>query len=625
MAVELGRSARQGYWRLFRDSTYATPGRYYEVKDGTPVYPGWHNYGSRFWHDANWTIQQALGEDLSAHSKFNRGTPPPVLPNTQSVGSAACIANGDTIANAVGFDSLFNGFPISCYVQIPNDWSKAGSFGSCATQLIYARIIEWLYDGQTALIITLIDDLFPGAIVTFTDRQGKIPRFCVIKGDTFMVALAEGTTNYQQLALEAFYGIIPPQDYGFIRTNSQWWDAANAMMEAVIAQGYDGTKPLLLSGHSYGGAAACILAARLKFQRPQAIVNWLVYGCPKPGDTQLQNYLTVCNGVGIINNDDPVPALPFDYTDIAPFISVFPGSNLLDWTLWIRLPFEYIQRADGSRVMNNWLPFDATQIFNFIVDAIADNPLSPLTSHSITSYVTRIQRRCPEQAWPANDATWELITTPIPPPIPPQAWTGLQPATDIFGPQNAISFSTLAIDVDTCSLTFLVWDGPGGNLAVSSEPGGMDYSVPPTCVVGSLTVYQLSVVPPQGGFSTWSCDFTFPLTAYFAFIENICPNGMVYDNAKMQSHGPGIPGFTYTTTGTAVESILAIIITMDESGLPSWTGGYADSLAPTTYSHGGHIYRIYCKTLLTAAIGSYPSSSGLSGCAAWGEYEIAAF
>lgn len=122
MAVELLRSCYSGRWRLFRDRPdIVTEMRYYFVADDTPVYEGWHNYAS-----ANWTkdreapyVPPLLGEDASLPTVYSKGDLGTVHPPATLLGSADCVAGGETYPPAVQERRMIAGIDSRC-------WSERG-------------------------------------------------------------------------------------------------------------------------------------------------------------------------------------------------------------------------------------------------------------------------------------------------------------------------------------------------------------------------------------------------------------------------------------------------------------------------------------------------------------------
>ena len=102
---------------------------------------------------------QALGEDLASKQSWYDGTAPVQPPLLVLVGDADCIANGESIDNSVPFSSLQNGFLPACYLPGTADsyFPVLFDFGSCSMQFLYARVIQWLYEGNFAAIPILFE------------------------------------------------------------------------------------------------------------------------------------------------------------------------------------------------------------------------------------------------------------------------------------------------------------------------------------------------------------------------------------------------------------------------------------------------------------------------------------
>lgn len=76
---------------------------------------------------------------------------------------------------------------------------------------------------------------------------------------------------------------------GFYGTYSKIRDLVRTRMDALIAK--HSTAPILITGHSLGGALAVLAAVDIKPRHPSAIIRLYTFGQPRVGDTKFANYV----------------------------------------------------------------------------------------------------------------------------------------------------------------------------------------------------------------------------------------------------------------------------------------------------------------------------------------------
>ena len=324
LAVDWIRSCYQSRWHLFGDAPgTSTPGRYYVCPPKTPFVSVPNLYLSRTWLDNNFINVQGLGEDLTTKHTWDNGTPPAVLPNNEIIGSDDCIRDGDSIVNGLDFTKIRNGFSISCYAPaVPRDpiWEAASTYQSCSLQYFYAKAIEWVYEHDIAKLTTAFRMLLgPATTVQFFLGTSALPDMCVAKTNTCSVIVIDGTTTFQQGALQAFMGIDLPFNFGAFGTQPLWYTASTHASNNLVAAGIDVTKPIMIAGHSYGGACASVLMARILGSGRTQPFRMITYGNPKPGDERLRQILESADAIHLANDDDVVTALGPDLLELGRF------------------------------------------------------------------------------------------------------------------------------------------------------------------------------------------------------------------------------------------------------------------------------------------------------------------
>jgi len=413
MSVEFGRSCYSSEWRLFRDDPERiTRGRYYFSPTGARAYPGIHNLGSRDWHDRNWITEQALGEDLSAEHEWSAGQLPTDVPADRFLGSLPCIENGSTSDDVIDVDDLVNGFPVAC-MPTPDDlaqFDKLTSYARCQTQKFYAAAIAFLYDEDEDKLVELFQEwIGAGANVTFHPRVNVFPAVCTVVSSRWSIVMVEGTTNFQQLALQAFESIVGPTNIGIYGTLPLWYTTATYVNALLTGDGADAEKPIFMAGHSYGAATLHNLMARYRAANPNRVIRYLTYGAPKPGDDRMIKYISLCQGFDMCNDGDLVTLLPPDVRLLTPAAFIIGAPSLALYTLWRRPPRQMLQFADGELVPREPTLLD-TSVLVFMIEQVIDlNPLAAITAHGICKYLERITLRCPAVGWPLVQTVVDTI------------------------------------------------------------------------------------------------------------------------------------------------------------------------------------------------------------------------
>jgi len=270
LVVEWGRSCYASSWAFFRGSPNTlTRGRYYFARPATPHAPGPHFLGSRDWHDKNNGLDVPLGESMTAERKWDAGLPPPLLPNNQTIGAGECLSDGASLAAAIDpATQVNNGFNALCFepCTVRDSEIQAGTdFAGCQTQKFYAKVIDRMYNDDGAAVATLFYQLLgPSAQVTFRTPAGLMPAVTTVVTPTVGIIVLDGTRDFQQLALQALTSIVTPTNFGVVGTVPLWWNASSYINTLAQADGITATMPVMIVGHSYGGAVALTLAARYR-------------------------------------------------------------------------------------------------------------------------------------------------------------------------------------------------------------------------------------------------------------------------------------------------------------------------------------------------------------------------
>jgi pimeloyl-ACP methyl ester carboxylesterase len=391
-----------------------TTGRYYFCPPSTPFVGGPTNYGSRRWLDNNFINVQGLGEDLTSKQPWYNGGQPAALPRNEIIGISDCVANGESINDAITVADLKNGFNSACFVPaVPLDptWVTASSWQSCSLQYFYAKMIEWTYTANTANVRTAFQMLLGAdTTVNYFAGGGLLPDMHIALNPQCSVVVIDGTTNFQQLALQAFLGIDRPQSFGQFSTQSLWYSGSQFVIDNLNALGAPPDLPVMLAGHSYGAAVAAVTFARLKFFNSSRPLGAITYGIPKPGDFRLGNVFEGSNSLHLANDTDIVTTLGPDVLELAPVLDTIPIPILSNWTYWKRPANSTLMLGNGDLRANVGALLDYQTLLALTIDALTSTNPSPILGHVIGTYLGRILLRCPQPEWPITPALWNFLT-----------------------------------------------------------------------------------------------------------------------------------------------------------------------------------------------------------------------
>lgn len=312
-----------------------------------------------------------------------------------------------------------DGFALACWMpDVPLDpgWEIASTWSACSLQLFYATVIGWMYEGNVANITTAFQLLLGNsAVVTWHVGTASFPDVVTVVTLSFSIVVFDGTQTFQQLATQAFLGISTPTNFGAISTFPLWYNSASRGNAFLTADGANPTAPVMLVGHSYGGASASILASRYRLAQAGRDVRLLTFGDPKVGDARLVDLLTTCPGISIANEDDLVTALPPDLLQLAPVIIALGVPGLLVWNAWLREPNRALQDGNGNLTFNANPILDFPTLLTFAQQALASQQINFIAPHTIEEYRRRILLRCPQCGWPVSAALCLFIKTFVPP------------------------------------------------------------------------------------------------------------------------------------------------------------------------------------------------------------------
>lgn len=408
--VEMVRSCFVSRWRLFKDRPdLTTAGRFFRVPDNTPALPLFHYYFSRDYVSDFYEEPVELGE-TGVRRKYDKGVPPPGWNPPVVVGEPECIRTGETM------------LPPLASPEMPTHWD----IETADRELVIGDVLPWFQevchpDPRSGLetlqqylqqtiepasafagmigVICKIYDKDPTARDSLKLRLGEwlsesqvdpndteLPGSAIVIGKHATICCVSGTTNPGQWIIQ-IHGTPGPM---IVRTNYRtfpFWEVCGSLIfDRLKRTGDDGKKPILIAGHSLGGAAAAICAAKLLVENQQRDVRLLTYGSPKQGDRLLRVWLSDTPQLHMVNPADPVPYTPLDITYQDVFGPIAVPARWFQWCEYVPLP--PTMWVDPSR---NLIPVNPNNIpraaiARYAVNVLTGEDPNPGIPHYATTY-----------------------------------------------------------------------------------------------------------------------------------------------------------------------------------------------------------------------------------------------
>lgn len=383
--VEWVRSAKRSQWRLHKGSALTTQGRYVFAPDNQPFFKGWHFLWSRDWTSDDGDQGEELGE-YQGRTQWDNGRPPNPYPDRAPVNPDNCLELGEEPAQP-STDLLIGGFPSTCYGVRP----ELPDFASLSWLRDIAYVLALHYDSDPQAKIALQAATGSSAVVTeFPVVPGVVPGGLVQVADDAVYVCLDGTTDFQQLALQAAYLLTPPSHLGAYGTSLVWWVGRQAWVNRLIDLGVPGDRPLVLCGHSMGGVLAALIGASAKLLDPARRVVISTYGMPPPGDTRLRALLTLCETTHVTNVGDPVPCFPSVLglgwpTLWVPFNAVFVA-----WDAFRQPTQRLILDQFGGHHVDDRDWYQVQTVLSAAAFIVAGFPVSSFPAHGISAYLVRL-------------------------------------------------------------------------------------------------------------------------------------------------------------------------------------------------------------------------------------------
>jgi hypothetical protein len=288
---------------------------------------------------------------------------------------------------------VFGGLPRSCYRTTLDgcfSYRESLDVSRRSTWCLVGNLIFQLYI-QAAFIEEFLRANVPGIdeVIIDDDPDNSPPQYIMWKGSCGRGMVLAGTTNFQQAALQAFYGSQGPTGVGRFYTSRFWWD--QAMEVKAIFEDFAGPhrKHTFLAGHSYGGAVAGLIGANETTVTNRDDYSLLTLGAPRFGNGQVYRYLSPTESVFLQNVGDPVPSFPPSYPSLSDLQAILGSFSYFMIQRWAPPPMQTVLRADGSYYVSNaWNGGDVTAAA--MAEVIRDRSLFPTFElHKVQYYTAR--------------------------------------------------------------------------------------------------------------------------------------------------------------------------------------------------------------------------------------------
>jgi len=300
------------FWRLTPGESTLTEGRFYFVPDATPTYPGLHCLDSRDWTDKERegsTVGEWDGPRID-----DKGEPPAVIALPVIVGTKPCIARGGASASApLTSDPLKLGryLPAACYSALTGDVCERIRRTPDLGKIV--KMVQYAYVNSGGLYPMMENFVGPGAAITVysVPLDSLAPTSYVFKKGDEAWQIISGTQNEMQALTQAYSFAAGPTNYQTYSASPFYEQIAMTMLDRFAQSGCQDCKRWIVAGHSFGGAVASVLAAKLRDLPQTEQVALVTIGAPRAGgELLIESLRRVCQ-IHIRHPKDPVPFLPF--------------------------------------------------------------------------------------------------------------------------------------------------------------------------------------------------------------------------------------------------------------------------------------------------------------------------
>jgi pimeloyl-ACP methyl ester carboxylesterase len=264
---------------------------------------------------------------------------------------------------------------------------------SLDTGVFLSTLLTYQFSDQDdAILAALAADSGPPNRIYVNKDTATRPRIAAYHGFTYDLVLLGGVTNLTNTA--AFYDGYAGDRRGQGRTLSNGYvdDLAFALAQELADRGIGVSSNVTIAGHSMGGAVGQALTLVMNGNNPNIIPNWVTFGGPKAGATQVRDALNRLPGIRFFTPEDPVPLFPLT-VDEAPWLAFFFSAEQMAATgSWVQ-PHGGLEVDDQGGLTPAEKPSNAalspiTSLFAWIVSLDG----TELNNHSIATYQGRLRK-----------------------------------------------------------------------------------------------------------------------------------------------------------------------------------------------------------------------------------------
>lgn len=233
------------------------------------------------------------------------------------------------------------------------------------TALFCARLIQELYDGTTKPNVT---------------HQGTDTQALVYPGAAFTYVIFPGTASCQDWITDVRIGKVP---WIKGRVHAGFREATRSVLPAILKQLYVG-KPLVIAGHSLGGALAMLCASAIREMGHNPIQSVYTFGQPRVGNWSFAAHYDANlhdETFRVVNAGDLVPKVPYvfrTYKHAGTEVYLKHGGGVTVAHPWWTSVVEAAGTVQQMAQANGTRPDPAQLSLN-------------LPNHSIREYITKLE------------------------------------------------------------------------------------------------------------------------------------------------------------------------------------------------------------------------------------------
>lgn len=391
-------------WRLFSGSADETAGRYVRLPDNAPHLKAVHNFGSALWRQGNGEQEQNIGEVDSAQRVFSDGVPRGPLPIGTPLGNPVDFGRGADRGDVVPCGQLLGGYPMDCYP--PTQLARLcplQAFDATDYCTLYrlATILRLTYDSGLEALDWTRELLGTSSTLYFDAVNGEgFPATVMGFNSDFTFVAITGTTQSGQAALQAWGQIAPLRQMTRYALNATYANYAEILLTRWQRYDLPVDRPILLIGHSLGGAIAAAVHCQMKTAFPSREIKSVTYGCPKVGDIRMSLLYDNLDTITVKDHDDIIPQVPPNPNELGALALAVPLALQVFWDRFVPFNPTMVLDVNGVEVSNspNFTPWDL--VFEFVRWVIGIGDFPTVTGHFSTEYERRLQMACERSAVP---------------------------------------------------------------------------------------------------------------------------------------------------------------------------------------------------------------------------------